>query len=430
MLKSFLPKSLLGRTILIVLFPIIAFQIILLTYYYNSLWERTLNRLSRSVSMEINMIYDNFTIEQVDETQNKKFYDYYLIDVYLNDSPDFIEKENIKSEGPVISSFRGELSSYIDEDFFVSKSDDLIHLAISFEDTFVVFEFPEDRINTSRNHVFISWQVVSTIILVLIAYLFLKNQVKPIRTLARASEQFGKGQEVPNFKVSGALEVRQASLEFLKMKNRITRQIEQRSLMLAGVSHDLKTPLTRMKLINESVQDEELKKSLDEEISHMSEMLVEYLEFAAENELKSNKLINPIEALIKIKNDVHFQKHNIELEVLKDNDCLVNENIFIRVVTNILNNAILNSEKVVIKTEVSDEIVKVNIHDNGKGIPDNEKENVFKPFYRVDKSRNQNTVSSGLGLAITKSLLNSINGRIQLYDSYLGGLEVAIEIPN
>jgi len=430
MLKSFLPKSLLGRTILIVLFPIIAFQIILLTYYYNSLWERTLNRLSRSVSMEINMIYDNFTIEQVDVTQNKKFYDYYLIDVYLNDSPDFIEKENIKSEGPVISSFRGELSSYIDEDFFVSKSDDLIHLAISFEDTFVVFEFPEDRINTSRNHVFISWQVVSTIILVLIAYLFLKNQVKPIRTLARASEQFGKGQEVPNFKVSGALEVRQASLEFLKMKNRITRQIEQRSLMLAGVSHDLKTPLTRMKLINESVQDEELKKSLDEEISHMSEMLVEYLEFAAENELKSNKLINPIEALIKIKNDVHFQKHNIELEVLKDDDCLVNENIFIRVVTNILNNAILNSEKVVIKTEVSDEIVKVNIHDNGKGIPDDEKENVFKPFYRIDKSRNQNTVSSGLGLAITKSLLNSINGRIQLYDSYLGGLEVAIEIPN
>ena len=430
MLRSFLPKSLLGRTILIVLFPIIAFQIILLTYYYNSLWERTLNRLSRSVSMEINMIYDNFITEQVDETQNKKFYDYYLIDVYLNDSPDFIEKENIKSEGPVISSFRGELSSYIDEDFFVSRSDDLIHLAISFEDTFVVFEFPEDRINTSRNHVFISWQVVSTIILVLIAYLFLKNQVKPIRTLARASEQFGKGQEVPNFKVSGALEVRQASLEFLKMKNRITRQIEQRSLMLAGVSHDLKTPLTRMKLINESVQDEELKKSLDEEISHMSEMLVEYLEFAAENELKSNKLINPIEALIKIKNDVHFQKHNIELEVLKDNDCLVNENIFIRVVTNILNNAILNSEKVVIKTEVSDEIVKVNIHDNGKGIPDNEKENVFKPFYRIDKSRNQNTVSSGLGLAITKSLLNSINGRIQLYDSYLGGLEVAIEIPN
>ena len=430
MLKNFLPKSLLGRTILIVLFPIIAFQIIILTYYYNSLWERTLNRLSRSVSMEINMIYDNFTIEQVDVAQNKKFYDYYLIDVYLNDKPDFIERENIKSEGPVISSFRNELSSFIDEDFFISKSDDLVYLAISLKDTFVVFEFPEDRINTSRNHVFISWQVVSTIILVLIAYLFLKNQVKPIRTLARASEQFGKGQEVPNFKVSGALEVRQASLEFLKMKNRITRQIEQRSLMLAGVSHDLKTPLTRMKLINESVQDKDLKKSLDEEISHMSEMLVEYLEFAAENELKSNKLINPIEALIKIKNDVHFQKHNIELEVLKDNDCLVNENVFVRVVTNILNNAILNSEKVVIKTEVSDEIVKVNIHDNGKGIPDNEKENVFKPFYRIDKSRNQNTVSSGLGLAITKSLLNSINGRIQLYDSYLGGLEVAIEIPN
>ena len=102
------------------------------------------------------MIYDNFTTDQVDETQNKKFYDYYLIDVYLNDSPDFIEKENIKSEGPVISSFRGELSSFINEDFFISKLDDLVYLAISFEDTYVVFEFPENRINTSRNHVFIS----------------------------------------------------------------------------------------------------------------------------------------------------------------------------------------------------------------------------------------------------------------------------------
>ena len=430
MLKNIIPKSLLGRTILIVMFPIITFQVILLTYYYNSLWERTLNRLSRSVSMEINMIYDSYLSEEIESIDNEKYYNYYLINVSLNDRPDFIKNQNIKSEGPVLSSFRNELSSYIDKEFFLKSSDNVIHLAVSFEDTFIIFEFPENRINTSRNHVFISWQVVSTIVLVLIAYLFLKNQVKPIRTLARASEKFGKGQEVPNFKVSGALEVRQASIEFLKMKNRITRQIEQRSLMLAGVSHDLKTPLTRMKLIIESIQDKEMKKSLDEEISHMSEMLIEYLEFAAETELKSNKLINPIEALIKIKNDVHFKKHNVELEILNDNESLVNENIFIRSVTNILNNAIVNSKKVLIKAEVSNEIIKINIHDDGLGIPDHEKENVFKPFYRIDKSRNQNIVSSGLGLAITKSLLNSINGKIQLNDSYLGGLEVAIEIPN
>ena len=430
MLKNIIPKSLLGRTILIVMFPIITFQVILLTYYYNSLWERTLNRLSRSVSMEINMIYDSYLFEEIESIDNEKYYNYYLINVSLNDRPDFIKNQNIKSEGPVLSSFRNELSSYIDKEFFLKSLDNVIHLAVSFEDTFIIFEFPENRINTSRNHVFISWQVVSTIVLVLIAYLFLKNQVKPIRTLARASEKFGKGQEVPNFKVSGALEVRQASIEFLKMKNRITRQIEQRSLMLAGVSHDLKTPLTRMKLIIESIQDKEMKKSLDEEISHMSEMLIEYLEFAAETELKSNKLINPIEALIKIKNDVHFKKHNIELEILNDNESLVNENIFIRSVTNILNNAIVNSKKVLIKAEVSNEIIKINIHDDGLGIPDHEKENVFKPFYRIDKSRNQNIVSSGLGLAITKSLLNSINGKIQLNDSYLGGLEVAIEIPN
>ena len=417
---------------LIVIFPILTFQIIMLTYYFNSLWERTLSRLARSVAAEVNMIVDQ--VEQKNLTENEIKND---LGKTLGLQISFIEEEidynnQMEPFNLVFKNLNKELRYKIKYPYVIEpdKANKSINILVPIEDQIIKIGILEDRITTSRNHVFLGWLLISSSILIIISFLFLRNQIRPIRKLAKAAEKFGKGQDISDFKTSGASEVRLASTEFLKMKNRITRQIEQRSLMLAGVSHDLKTPLTRMKLINESVQDEELKKSLDEEISHMSEMLVEYLEFAAENELKSNKLINPIEALIKIKNDVHFQKHNIELEVLKDNDCLVNENIFIRVVTNILNNAILNSEKVVIKTEVSDEIVKVNIHDNGKGIPDNEKENVFKPFYRVDKSRNQNTVSSGLGLAITKSLLNSINGRIQLYDSYLGGLEVAIEIPN
>jgi two-component system osmolarity sensor histidine kinase EnvZ len=248
--------------------------------------------------------------------------------------------------------------------------------------------------------------------------------------LAKAAERFGKGQDIGDFKTSGASEVRLASAEFLKMKNRITRQIEQRSLMLAGVSHDLKTPLTRMRLQSESIKDNKIKDSLNDEIKHMNEMLSEYLEFSADQEINSKNIVNPIEALIKIKNDLHFKDKNIELEIVNDEESYVNENIFIRCITNVLNNAVENSTIIKIEAEATDNIIKINIHDNGIGIEDEEKENVLKPFYRIDKSRNQNVNNSGLGLAITKSLLNSINGKISLHDSSLGGLEVAIEIQN
>ena len=264
----------------------------------------------------------------------------------------------------------------------------------------------------------------------MISFLFLRNQIRPIRKLAKAAEKFGKGQDIGDFKTSGASEVRLASAEFLKMKNRITRQIEQRSLMLAGVSHDLKTPLTRMRLQSETIQDDKLKESLNDEIKHMNEMLTEYLDFSANQDVSSKNIVNPIEALIKIKNDLHFKENEIDLEIINDEDSWVNESIFVRCITNILNNAIENATKIKIKAETTSNFIKINIHDNGLGISDEEKKNVFKPFYRIDKSRNQNISNSGLGLAITKSLLNSINGKITLKDSYLGGLEVVIEIQN
>ena len=288
----------------------------------------------------------------------------------------------------------------------------------------------EDRITTSRNHVFLGWLLISTTVLIIISFLFLRNQIRPIRKLAKAAEKFGKGQDIGDFKTSGASEVRLASTEFLKMKNRITRQIEQRSLMLAGVSHDLKTPLTRMRLQSESIKDSKIKDSLNDEIKHMHEMLTEYLDFAANQEVSSKNIVNPIEALIKIKNDLHFKDKDIELEILNDEESYVNENIFVRCVTNLLNNAVESATKIKIKADAANNIIKINIHDNGIGISDEEKNNVFKPFYRIDKSRNQNVNNSGLGLAITKSLLNSINGKITLHDSFLGGLEVAIEIQN
>ena len=433
MIKKFLPTNLLGRAMLIVIFPILTFQIIMLTYYFNSLWERTLSRLARSVAAEVNMIIDQ--VEQKNLTEKEIKND---IGKTLGLQVDFLEEDKkiynnqMEPFNLVFKSLNKELKYKIKYPYIIKpdKPNKSINIFVSINSQTLRIGILEDRITTSRNHVFLGWLLISTSVLIIISFLFLRNQIRPIRKLAKAAEKFGKGQDIGDFKTSGASEVRLASTEFLKMKNRITRQIEQRSLMLAGVSHDLKTPLTRMRLQSESIKDSKIKDSLNDEIKHMHEMLTEYLDFAANQEVSSKNIVNPIEALIKIKNDLHFKDKDIELEILNDEESYVNENIFVRCITNLLNNAAENSTKIKIKAEAADNIIKINIHDNGLGISDEEKNNVFKPFYRIDKSRNQNVNNSGLGLAITKSLLNSINGKITLHDSFLGGLEVAIEIQN
>jgi len=417
---------------LIVIFPILTFQIIILTYYFNSLWERTLSRLARSVAAEVNMIVDQ--VEQKNLTENEIKND---LGKTLGLQISFIEEEidynnQMEPFNLVFKNLNKELKYKIEYPYVIEpdKANKSINILVSIEDQTIKIGILEDRITTSRNHVFLGWLLISSSILIIISFLFLRNQIRPIRKLAKAAEKFGKGQDIGDFKTSGASEVRLASTEFLKMKNRITRQIEQRSLMLAGVSHDLKTPLTRMRLQSESIKDEKIKESLNDEIKHMNEMLTEYLDFSANQEIDSKNTVNPIEALIKIKNDLHFKDKDIELEILNDEESYVNENIFVRCITNVLNNAVENATKILIKAEASINIIKIDIHDNGLGISDEEKSNVFKPFYRIDKSRNQNINNSGLGLAITKSLLNSINGKITLHDSFLGGLEVVIEIQN
>ena len=417
---------------LIVIFPILTFQIIMLTYYFNSLWERTLSRLARSVAAEVNMIADQ--VEQKNLTENEIKND---LGNTLGLQISFIDEEinndnQLEPLNLVLKNLNKELRYKIKYPYVIEpdKANKSINILVSIEDQIIKIGILEDRITTSRNHVFLGWLLISSSILIIISFLFLRNQIRPIKKLAKAAEKFGKGQDIGDFKTSGASEVRLASTEFLKMKNRITRQIEQRSLMLAGVSHDLKTPLTRMRLQSESIKDEKIKDSLNDEIKHMNEMLAEYLDFSANQEVDSKNIVNPIEALIKIKNDLHFKDKDIELEIINDEKSYVNENIFVRCITNVLNNAVENATKIEIKAEASNNVVRINIHDNGLGISDEEKGNVFKPFYRIDKSRNQNINNSGLGLAITKSLLNSINGKITLHDSFLGGLEVVIEIQN
>ena len=435
MIKKYLPKSLLVRAISIVILPMIVFQLIIVTVFFDSLWERVIARMSRSVAMEIALTVNQIKNNDISILRaNRDYGSFTEMNIKIISSQDLSENyadNNIKFLDFVTSGFKRELQGTLNSTHWVQSANDDINVYVNIGEEMLRITFPKKRVSTARVHIFLGWVIISSAILIFISFLFLRNQIKPITQLAMAAEEFGKGNNVSNFKVSGASDVRRAAIEFLKMKNRIIKQVEQRSLMLAGVGHDLKTPLTRMRLQAETIEDDKSKEFLIDEIKHMNLMLEEYLNFSKEENIKDSIKINPIEAIIRIKNDIHFNDKNIDIEIINDAEIELNANIFNRSIINLLNNSFENAQKVKIIIETSPELTKVEIHDDGEGIPETERANVFKPFYRIDKSRNQNSANSGLGLSTTKHLLNSINGTIELGESKtLGGLKVRIEIPN
>ena len=435
MIKKYLPKSLLVRAISIVILPMIVFQLIIVTVFFDSLWERVIARMSRSVAMEIALTVNQIKNNDISILRaNRDYGSFTEMNIKIISSEDLTENytaNNIKFLDFVTSGFKRELQGTLNSTHWVQSANDNINVYVNIGEEMLRITFPKKRVSTARVHIFLGWVIISSAILIFISFLFLRNQIKPITQLALAAEEFGKGNNISNFKVSGASDVRRAAIEFLKMKNRIIKQVEQRSLMLAGVGHDLKTPLTRMRLQAETIENDKSKEFLIDEIKHMNLMLEEYLNFSKEENIKDSIKINPIEAIIKIKNDIHFNDKNIDIEIINDAEIELNANIFNRSIVNLLNNSFENAQKVKIIIETSPELTKVEIHDDGEGIPETERANVFKPFYRIDKSRNQNLANSGLGLSTTKHLLNSINGTIELGESKtLGGLKVRVEIPN
>ena len=435
MLRKYLPKSLLVRAVSIIIMPMIIFQLIIVTVFFDSLWERVISRMSRSVAMEIALTVNQIENNDISILRANRDYGSFtemsFIKINSNSLIESFEETNIGYLDFITKGFKKELQGILQSTHWIQSEKDFINLYVNIGEEMLKVNFSKKRISTARVHIFLGWVIFSSAILIFISFLFLRNQIKPITQLALAAEEFGKGNDVSNFKVSGASDVRRAAIEFIKMKNRIIKQVEQRSLMLAGVGHDLKTPLTRMRLQAEIIDDEKSKESLVDEIKHMNLMLDEYLNFSKEENIRDNIKINPIEAIIKIKNDIHFKEKDIEIEIVSDATIEVNANIFNRSIINIINNSFENAEKIKIIIETTPALTMVEIHDDGEGIPKSEMINVFKPFYRIDKSRNQNSTNSGLGLSTTKHLLNSINGTIELSDSQvLGGLEVRIKIPN
>lgn len=291
---------------------------------------------------------------------------------------------------------------------------------------------PERRLFTPTSYIFILWMVGSAIVLFAVAILFMRNQIRPIKRLAIAADALGKGRDVSNFKMEGATEVRQAASAFLLMRERIQRQINQRTEMLAGVSHDLRTPLTRMKLALDMIEDPDLDPEVEElkaDVAEMEEMIEGYLAFARGEGTEAVQPTDLTRLLNEVAAGARREGTEVTLTAPEGLSLPLRPNAVRRCIANLLVNAGRHAGTAWVKAERKDGVIEITVDDDGPGIPAYLRDDVFKPFFRVDSSRNLDTGGSGLGLTIARDVARSHGGDITLDDSPYGGLRAVIRLP-
>ena len=430
-IKNLLPKRLFYRALLIVAVPVIVIQLIITIVFFDSLWIKTNKGMTRALVSEIKTFIEVYNNDDYNKDEITNLYSLYQdlnIEFIKEQEFNFIYDERWFS--PLDRTLRRELKSKFSNNKFwfnTTSYKELIDLRIKYQNGFFKFLIPRDRLTSSSARIFGLWITVPAIIMVIISLIFLKNQTRPITALAKAAERFGKGEEIEEFKPSGAAEIRQAGFEFDKMRKRILRHLNQRSEMLSGISHDLRTPLTRMKLQMAFVKDKDIANKLTEDINEMEKMLNEYLQFTSSSYLEKDELFDLSDLIEEIIN-----KYNNE-NISKDLPVRIyfngRKNLIRRCVNNLIDNALKYGEKVNIELSKKTTNIFINIEDDGPGIPEKEYDNVFKPFYKIDKGRAETKSSVGLGLSIASDIIRSHGGNVKLEKSSLNGLGVRIFLP-
>ena len=330
---------------------------------------------------------------------------------------------------PIDRSLRRELKSRnLNYWFDTTSYKTLVDLKIGFKDGYFQFFVPKERLTSSSARIFAFWITLPALLVVSIAMIFLKNQTRPIIKLAEASEKFGRGEDVDEFRPSGALEIRKAGYEFEKMRKRIKRHLNQRSEMLSGISHDLRTPLTRIKLQLELIEDKKVSNELSQDVDEMEKMLNEYLQFAKtgyQEKTKKFDMTNLIKIMLK-----KYTSYNIKINQSEEIIYEGRENLLKRCFGNFISNSYKFSDNMEINIKKLRKDLIIVFEDDGPGIPSSEYDNVFKPFYKIDKSRSETKSSVGLGLSIASDIVQSHGGRINLDKSKLGGLKVTVVLPS
>ena len=430
LLKIILPKRLFYRALIIVAAPTIILQLIITIVFYDSIWIKANKNITRSLVSQLKTIQDVYlnnkdNLEFFTDSYKNNFN--FEIDINKNKFPSYSGERKFS---PMDRLLRRELKSSFGNNkywFNTSKFKDAVEIKIKLKNEVIEFIVPKEMISASSIRLFVLWTTLPSIVLILVALIFLKNQTRPLVKLAKAAERFGKGDYVNDFRPSGALEIRKAAYEFDRMAKRINRHLNQRSEMLSGISHDLRTPLTRLKLQIAMIEKKSISENMSKDIDEMERMLNDYLQFAKIQTQEKTTLINlpilfkEIEKKIDNKNIILINLKNI---VLKGRLLALQ-----RAFENIIQNGLNYGNKVYIELQSDSKRVVVNIEDDGPGIPEDQYKNVFKPFFRLDKSRSLNQSGVGLGLAIVEDIINSHGGSIQLGASSYKGLQVKISLP-
>ena len=430
-IKYILPKRLFYRALIIVAAPTIILQIIITVVFYDSIWIKANKNITRSLVNQLK------TIEEV--YQNDKRNLDFFTDSYKNNfnfeiginQETFPENSGERRFSPMDRSLRRELKSIFGNNnywFNTYKFKNAVEIKIRSGDDVIEFLVPKEMVSASSVRLFVLWTTLPSIVLIIIALIFLKNQTKPLVKLAKAAERFGKGDYVNNFRASGSLEIRKAAFEFDRMAKRINRHLNQRAEMLSGISHDLRTPLTRLKLQLAMLKQKDLTEKMSKDIDEMEKMLNDYLQFAKTQSQESTSTINLNDLLKSIKKG--FNNNKIFLKEA-DNTIKLEGRLTAlkRSFENIIQNGLNYGDKVYIDIQKGNKRVSIVIEDDGPGIPEDQYKNVFKPFFRLDKSRSLNQSGVGLGLAIVEDIINSHGGNIQLGRSKYNGLQVKISLP-
>ncbi len=438
LIAEVLPKGLYARALLIIITPIVVLEGVIAFAFMERHWQAVTRRLSESTARDIAALIDVY--DELPKKDNpQKIID--LARDRLALSLEVLPAGELPPPGPkpffalLDRALSNELRRHVKLPFWIDTVGESKNVEIRVKTDDAVLRFVATRSQTyaSNSHIFLLWMVGTSVILLTVAILFLRNQIRPILRLADAADAFGKGRSIPeDFRPRGAREVRQASEAFLQMRDRIRTHVEQRTTMLAGVSHDLRTVLTRFKLELAILGDNPETRSLAADVNEMQHMLEDYLAFAKGDGGEEAKPTNLRELLQEIHDESLMYGSAIELKMRKRRGDLIvplKRQALKRAITNLVTNASRFGDQVVIRAATEGQWVRIEVDDNGPGIPASERENVFRPFYRLDHARNQDEGNSGLGLAIARDIAKSHGGEIALGESSMGGLRAIISLP-
>lgn len=432
-IKRFLPRSLFGRSLMIIVTPMILVQVISTYVFYDRHWDLITRRLSGAVAGELAFVVE-LLAEEPSIEGDEPIFDmsrrHFWAELTYRPG-DILPNEILVPSGLLEEKLTRELNQRLSFPHRLDARSIERHVKISVQLPNGVLDFvtTRDRLFSSTTYVFLMWMVGSSLILFAVAVVFMRNQIRPIRRLAAAADSFGKGSDAPGFKPEGAAEVRLAASAFIRMRDRIQRQISQRTEMLAGVSHDLRTPLTRMRLQLAMMAGGEDAEALRQDIAEMEQMLEGYLAFARGEGTEQAQPIDLARLLREVTNDARHSGRRIVLRAEEPLTVTLRPNAFKRSLTNLVQNACRYGKSVEVAARLAHGQLEVTIDDDGPGIPPEKRADVFKPFFRLEASRNPMTGGVGLGLTIARDIVLGHGGELVLGDAPQGGLRATVLIP-